>query len=492
MSSTVSRLVSFAMILGLLVGSIPFFVASAGAQVTTVGEEGAGVAQPGGTLAGDPQVQLVKVADGLIDPINVATANDGSGRVFVLERVGYVRIIDADGNLVEEPFLDIRNFVKIDFLEQGLLGLAFHPDYENNGKFYVYYSDYQTNGKMTLAEYTVSDDNPDEANSDSGRILFSLEDPYVNHNGGTIHFGPDGYLYITIGDGGLAGDPFDNAQDLSNLLGKILRIDVDVSGPGIPYGIPEDNPFVTGQLPTSQASQIAQTGDYHPDARPEIWAYGLRNAWQFSFDQATGDMYIADLGQVAWEEINYAPAGTPGGVNYGWDWMEGGHCYPPSLTECGLVGTLPVAEYSHAAGDCSITGLGVYRGEESANLDGIYFASDFCSGRIWGLQQGEDGAWQFQELLDTTLLSTGAGQDEAGELYMTACECEFGRDYDPFENPTGTVWKLVAADQVADGAETAPLEEGDASANAEPSEEREEVLAEEGDEGATPEATPEA
>lgn len=488
---SLSRLVSFAMVLGLLVGSIPFFVASAGAQVTTVGENGAGVAKPDGTLPGDPQVQLVKVADGLIDPINVATANDGSGRVFILERVGYVRILDADGNLLEEPFLDIRNFVKIDFLEQGLLGLAFHPDYENNGRFYVYYADYQTNGNMTLAEYTVSDDDPNAANPDSARILFSIEDPYVNHNGGTIHFGPDGYLYITIGDGGLAGDPFRNAQDLNTLMGKILRIDVDVQSTGVPYGIPDDNPFVTGVLPTSQGSQIAQTGDYHPDARPEIWAYGLRNAWQFSFDPATGDMYIADVGQVAWEEINYVPAGTGAGTNFGWPWMEGGNCYPPSLTECGLVGTLPVAEYSHADRDCSITGIGVYRGEESASLDGIYFASDFCSGRVWGLAQGDDGTWQFQELLDTTLLATGAGQDEAGELYLAACTCQFGRDYNPFDNPTGTVWKLVAADQVPDGAETAPLEEAEAPADDAAAEEEEE-LEEEGDDAGMAEATPEA
>src|SRR5690606_38515204 len=265
------------------------------------------------------------------------------------------------------------------------------PDYENNGRFYVYYADYQTNGNMTLAEYTVSDDDPNAANPDSARILFSIEDPYVNHNGGTIHFGPDGYLYITIGDGGLAGDPFRNAQDLNTLMGKILRIDVDVQSTGVPYGIPDDNPFVTGVLPTSQGSQIAQTGDYHPDARPEIWAYGLRNAWQFSFDPATGDMYIADVGQVAWEEINYVPAGTGAGTNFGRPWMEGGTCYPPALTEGGLVGTPPVAEYSHADRDCSITGIGVYRGEESASLDGIYFASDFCSGRVWGLAQGDDG-----------------------------------------------------------------------------------------------------
>lgn len=464
MSTARSRITVFVLILALLLGSVPIF-ASVNAQEastpTALGEDGAaGVALPDGTLPGEPQVNLVKVAEGFIDPVNVVTANDGSGRIFVVERVGLLRIVEADGTVVEEPFLDIQDFVKIDFLEQGLLGAAFHPDYETNGRVFVYYSDYSTNGHHRLAEYTVSADDPNQADPESARLLFDFEDPYFNHNGGTIHFGPDGYLYVAIGDGGLAGDSFDNAQDLSNPLGKILRIDVDApTETGARYGIPADNPFSAGVLPASQANQIAQTGDYRPDAQPEIWAYGLRNPWQFSFDQDTGDMYIADVGQVAWEEIHFQAADTAGGVNYGWKWLEGSHCYPPSLTQCGLVGTLPVAQYSHANGDCSITGIGVYRGDESPSLDGIYFTSDFCSGRIWGLERGEDGAWIFQELLDTTLLATGAGQAENGELYMTACTCEFGRDYDPFENATGTLWKVVAADAVPEGAETAPLEE---------------------------------
>jgi glucose/arabinose dehydrogenase len=473
MSTRLSRIAAVLMLFAICFASVPF-IASVNAQdaatPTALGQDGAaGVALPDGTLPGDPQVNLVKVAEGFIDPINVVSANDGSDRIFVVERVGYLRIVEADGTVVEEPFLDIRNSVKIDFLEQGLLGAAFHPDYETNGRFFVYYADYRTQGHHFLAEYTVSADDPNVADPDSARIVFHSEDPYVNHNGGTIHFGPDGYLYIAIGDGGLAGDPYDNAQDLSNPLGKILRIDVNTPvGAGAPYGIPSDNPFVTGVLPGDQASQLAQTGEYHPDARPEIWAYGLRNPWQFSFDQDTGDMYIADVGQVAWEEINFQAAGTPGGVNYGWDWLEGSHCYPPDLTQCGQIGTLPVAQFSHADGDCSITGIGVYRGDESASLDGIYFSSDFCSGRIWGLERDDQGTWVFQELLDTTLLATGAGQAENGELYMTACTCEFGREYDPFDNATGTLWKVVAADQVPDGAETAPLEEGSEDAEATP------------------------
>ena len=424
--------------------------------------DGVGAAQPDGTLPGNPSIELVKVADGLIDPVNAASPDDGTGRIFVVERVGYLRIIEPDGTVLEEPFLDIANSMKIDFLEQGLLGVAFHPDYANNGRFFVFYADYRTQGNHFLVEYTVSADDPNLADPDSARVLFSFEDPYVNHNGGTIHFGPDGYLYIGIGDGGLAGDPFDNAQDLANPLGKILRIDVDApTEGGAAYGIPADNPFTGQLLPMTEANELAQTDAYHPDARPEIWAYGLRNPWQFSFDPANGDLYIADVGQNAWEEINYQPAGSEGGQNYGWDPLEGAHCYPPEEAQCGLVGTLPVAEYSHAEGDCSITGMGVYRGQESAALDGIYFNSDFCSGRVWGLTRDDAGEWVYQELLDTTLLVTGAGQDQDGEVYLTACECEFARDYDPFDNPTGTLWRVVSADQVPEGAETAPLEQAD-------------------------------
>jgi glucose/arabinose dehydrogenase len=377
-------------------------------------QEASTVAQPGGDLPGDPTLQVEEIATGLIDPINVQSANDGSGRLFIVERTGTVRIFQ-DGALVEEPFLDITEEVKIDFLEQGLLGMAFHPDYENNGRFFVYYSDYLSNGDLFLVEYAVSADDPNVADPASGRVLLSISDPFVNHNGGTLHFGPDGYLYLTIGDGGLAGDPYDNAQNLSTMLGKILRLDVDTQD-GAPYGIPADNPYAEGGVQQSGvANEAAQTGDYHPVAAPEIFVYGLRNAWQFSFDPETGDIYIADVGQVAWEEINYIPADevTAGGHNFGWDPLEGSHCYPPDENEdCAKVGVMPVAEYSHGENGCSITGIGVYRGTQSPDLDGIYFASDFCSGKFWGLKQDDAGAWQFEELLDTELLVTGAGQGE--------------------------------------------------------------------------------
>jgi glucose/arabinose dehydrogenase/plastocyanin len=428
------------------------------------------VAQPGGTLPGDVSVQLVKVAGGLVDPVNVANAGDGSGRLFVVQRTGQIRIVDQGGTLLEEPFLDIANLVKTDFLEQGLLGLAFHPDYETNGRFFVYYSHYSTNGDHFLVEYHVSADDSNKADPDSARVLLTEEDPFTNHNGGTLHFGPDGYLYLSIGDGGAAGDPYDNAQDLSVILGKILRLDVDAQG-AAPYGIPADNPFAgTGEV-LAVPGQLAQTGEYHPDARREIWAYGLRNPWQFAFDPANGDLYVADVGQNRWEEVNFQAGGSPGGQNYGWDLLESAHCYPPAAfappgtpvaadvaTTCDPVGVAPVAEYNHDDGSCSITGMGVSRTAESPALDGIYFNSDFCSGKVWGLARDDAGAWVYQELLDTELLATGAGQDEAGAVYLTACSCVFGRDYNPYADPQGTLWRLVQTDQVPEGAEVAPAQ----------------------------------
>ncbi|MGI8644443.1 MAG: PQQ-dependent sugar dehydrogenase [Thermomicrobiales bacterium] len=455
----------------------------------SVGEQNVNQAvQPGGDLPGDPAVQLVKVAEGLIDPINITSAPDGSGRLFVVERTGTIRIIDADGNLLPEPYLDISHTVKIDFLEQGLLGLAFHPNYTSTGRFYVYYTDYRTNGDAFVVEFRTSATDANLADPDSARVLFTQDEPYVNHNGGTMHFGPDGYLYIAMGDGGLAGDPYNNAQNINVKLGSLLRIDVDGTGEN-GYGIPSDNPFNfqpaevdRGEvLYSPDANQLAQADDYHPGAAPEIWAFGLRNPWQFSFDPANGDLYIADVGQVAWEEINYVPAGEGAGMNFGWDFLEGAHCYPPDEASCGAVGVLPVAEYDHEAG-CAITGIGVSRAEEYASLDGIYFNSHFCSGDIWGLARDDSGTWQYEMLLDTELLASGSGQGEDGALYVTDCGCEFGRDYDPFADPQGTVWKLVSADQVPEGAETADqVPEGAETATGET-----------GAPAASPQASPEA
>jgi glucose/arabinose dehydrogenase len=434
-----------------------------GLAVPAAAQDAPPVAQPGDSLPGGQQVQLVQVASGLVDPVNVAHAGDGSGRIFVVERVGTIRIIDADGNLLPDPFLDLSGRVKTDFLEQGLLGLAFDPDYENNGFFYVYYADRSTNGALRLVRFTVSDD-PNVADPDSQQLIVEIaNDPYMNHNGGTVQFGPDGFLYWTTGDGGLAGDPYDNAQNRRNPFGKVHRIDVHPADEGARYAIPADNPFAESGLPQLSAPVPAE---YHPGADRTIWAWGLRNPWRFSFDPDTGDLYIADVGQVAWEEIDFAAAGTPGGVNYGWDWLEGSHCYPETLAECPRqqIGELPVAEFDHATGDCSITGGAVHRADESPSLDGIYFASDFCSGRIYGLVRDDAGTWQFARLLDTALLVAGAGQDEAGNVYFTSCECDFGRTYDPYTQSNGALWKVVEAGAEGDGV----IAPSDAPATAEP------------------------
>jgi len=445
--------------------------------------EAGGPATPGGTLPGNPSIQLVQVATGLVDPVNVTSAGDGSNRVFVVERVGRIRIIDQSGSLLEEPFLDIsEGVVKTDFLEQGLLGLAFHPDYATNGLFYVYYASYVTNGDLALVQYSVSADDPNKADPDSAKLILSIsDDPYVNHNGGTVRFGPDGYLYFTSGDGGLAGDPYDNAQNIRNMFGKILRIDVNATG-SEPYLIPADNPFATSSQVDLADFAIEDPANYHPGAQPEIWAYGLRNPWQFNFDSETGDLYIADVGQNAVEEINFQEAGSTGGQNYGWDWLEGSHCYPETVSECSRsqVGVLPVAEYDHSAGDCSISGLGVSRTDESATLDGIYFASDFCSGRVWGLARDDAASWMFQELLDTELLVTGGGIDEAGAVYLTSCECQFDAAYDPYTQSNGVLWRIVQTDAVPEGATTVDMAttptaneatpEGEGVADATPSE----------------------
>jgi glucose/arabinose dehydrogenase/plastocyanin len=460
-------LFALALIAMIALGESSFMLASA-QQGDSAATPLADVATPDGTLPNNPSIQLVKVAGGLADPVNLASANDGSGRLFVVERVGMIRVIDKDNNLLPDPFLDISALVKTDFLEQGLLGLAFHPDYTTNGLFYVYYSDYLTNGDTVLAEFHVSADDPNKADPASERVLMTQDKPYVNHNGGTVHFGPDGYLYWVMGDGGLAGDPYDNAQRYDVLLGKMLRIDVDARDAGA-YGIPADNPFAdTGVvLPSDQASTKAQDGSYHPAAKREICNWGLRNPWQFSFDMATGDLYIADVGQNAWEEINYLPADQTCGWNFGWDHNEGAHCYPPEATQCDKLGVLPVANLNHSNGDCSITGMGVYRGQESPSLDGIYFNSDFCSGRVYGLAQDSNGTWIYQSLLQTSLSVTGSGQSESGELYLTSCSCQFDRTYNPMENPGGAVWRVVETDKVPQDAEIAPTPIASASPAAE-------------------------
>jgi len=338
------------------------------------------------------EIKLNLVVSGLDRPVAVTHAGDGSDRIFITLLGGQILIFDGQ-QVLAQPFLDIRALVASGG-ERGLLSVAFHPDYGSNGLLYVDYTD--LSGNTVIARYSVSAD-PNRADPNSAAVLLSVVQPYTNHNGGQLQFGPDGYLYIGMGDGGSGGDPQNHAQTLSDLLGKMLRIDVD----GNPsYSIPADNPFISD-----------------PIAREEIWALGLRNPWRFSFDRQTGDLFIADVGQGNWEEVNVQPSHSTGGENYGWRLMEGSACYNPSANcNSGLL-TLPILEYDHSLG-CSITGGYRYRGVDSPGLWGVYFYADYCSGRIWGATEDAAGTWKAEELLDTGLQITAFGEDEDGEIYL--------------------------------------------------------------------------
>jgi len=331
-------------------------------------------------------------AEGFRQPTSIVAPMDGTQRVFVLEQPGVIWIVQ-NGQRLPEPFLDLRDRVGNRESEQGLLGLAFHPQFAQNGVFFLNYTDH--NGDTVVARYRVDPPTSNHGDPTTEEILLRVEQPYGNHNGGHLAFGPDGYLYIGLGDGGAAGDPEDRAQNLNTLLGKMLRLDVD-AGPR--YGIPPDNPFADGQ-----------------GGRAEIWAWGLRNPWRYAFDRETGDLYIADVGQNLWEEVNFWPAGAGGGANFGWDYYEGSHPYedtpPPGVT---LI--FPVAEYGHDLG-CSITGGEVYRGRELPELDGIYLYGDFCTGRIWGLRATDQG-WESRLLWETPFHISTFGLDEQGEIYL--------------------------------------------------------------------------
>lgn len=412
-----------------------------------------------GGIAGSQRFELVKVAGGFADPINVVAANDGRGRLFVVERVGRISIV-KDGKVLQKPFLDISDDVLSAMLEQGLYDVAFHPNFAKNGKFYVHFAELMRNGDSVVVEYTVSDNDPNKANVDSAELILQIDQPWANHNGGELAFGPDGYLYIGSGDGGWEGDPLEAGLDLSTLLGKILRIDVDVPKDSRRnYAIPKGNPFAQKEglvklfdIPEKTFAKL------HTEARPEIWAYGLRNPWKFSFDPKNGDMYIADVGQNHWEEVDLMPAGARG-LNFGWDRKMGTKCFPIDEPECADVGVLPVAEYPHEGGNCSVIGVGVYRGNRLGSLNGKYLFSDYCSGRIWATARDGERGWAMQKLLDTRLQVTGAGVDEQGELYLTSCNCNYGGP-GASENPPGALWRLVAAGQVPKGAETAPRAAG--------------------------------
>jgi glucose/arabinose dehydrogenase len=341
-------------------------------------------------------VRLRLVADGFLNPLFVTGAGDGSGRLFVVEQGGRIRIVEG-GRILPRDFLDISSRITAGG-EQGLLGLAFHPDFRQNGLFYVDYTDVL--GNTVVAQYRVDPNDPDRADPTSAKTILHVHQPYANHNGGDLAFGPDGDLYISFGDGGSEGDPEGHGQRLNTLLGKVLRIDVDHPSGGRPYGIPAGNPFAND-----------------PNARPEIWAYGLRNPWRFSFDRRTHDMWIGDVGQGAHEEIDHASAGR-GGQNYGWNIMEGPSCFEPP-TGCNRNGlTLPVASYTHDDGNCTVIGGYVYRGNDFPALAGTYLFADYCSGRVWTLDAAHPRSEPHQ-VLDLSSLPSSFGEDDRGELYVT-------------------------------------------------------------------------
>lgn len=343
-------------------------------------------------------IRLDPYLSGFSAPLAVTHAADGSGRLYVVEKRGVIKLATGD-RVATTPFLDIQSLIRSSGSEQGLLGLAFHPRYAQNGLFYVDYTD--TNGNTVVARYTARATR-DSAAPESAQVLLRIAQPAANHNGGHLAFGPDGYLYIGTGDGGGAGDQFRNAQNTQVLLGKMLRLDVDRPAGNMPYGIPADNPYASGA----------------GGNRPEIWAYGLRNPWRYTFDRGTGDLYIADVGQNVYEEINVQPAGSVGGQNYGWPRMEAAHCFPET-TRCDTAGlTLSVAEYSHSDG-CSVTGGYVYRGQAHPQLTGAYIFGDYCSGRIWTLYRPAGGQWVKTQAIQSPVQISSFGEDEAGELYVT-------------------------------------------------------------------------
>ena len=365
------------------------------------------VANPGGRIAGAQKLALVKVADGFNDPVGVSVANDGSGRIFVVERVGRVKVVGKDGKTLAKPFLDLTKTnplgseVQTGFVEQGLWSIAFHPKYRENGYVFVHFASLPFNGASIIARYTVDPASANEITTERAtktvKVIMNIPQPYYNHYGGMIAFGPDGKLYIGKGDAGWEGDPLDAGQRLDVHWGKMLRIDIDTND-DTPYVVPKDNPFAKADKPqmmslfgiTEQGFSTIKIG-----SRPEIWAYGLRNPYMFHFDKKSGDLFIADVGQNHWEEINWQPATSKGGENYGWKHNQASKCHPHQgpNEKCAIVGVLPVAEYPHEEPypgapklkdnhGCSAQGLGV---ANYAGMEKVYLVGDWCSGRLWGV-----------------------------------------------------------------------------------------------------------
>jgi len=347
---------------------------------------------------------LQPVISGLSFPVDFQISRDGTGRFFIVEQGGTIRIVKGK-KLLATPFLDIHNIIESGG-EKGLLGVAFHPQYKTNGRFFVNYTR-RVSGQLqtAIAEYHVSSTDRNHADPASGRVLLSFNQPFDNHKAGQMVFGKDGFLYIAMGDGGSGGDPQDNGQNLGTLLGKMLRIDVNS---GSPYGIPPDNPFV------------GVSG-----ARGEIWAYGFRNPWRFSYDMKSKRFFIGDVGQGNWEEVDILAKGG----NFGWNIMEGNHCYPPG-SSCGTAGLIPpISEYDHSQGIAIIGGY-VYRGKAIPALQGMYVFGDYGSGQIWTLKENPPGTWNRATLLNAGFNISAFGRATNNELYVL----DLG----------GTLYKLVA------------------------------------------------
>ena len=370
------------------------------------------------------------VSDGFKKPVFVISYPTDASILYVVEQAGRIIVLDS-GQKKSKPFFNINKRVVNPFRpgdERGLLGFAFHPDHENNKKFYINYID--NDGQTIVSEFIA--ESKYKADHNSERVLLKLEQPYGNHNGGHIEFGKDGYLYIAIGDGGAAGDPLDSGQDLTSLFGKVIRIDIN----GSPYSIPKSNPFYGIK-----------------NAREEIWAWGLRNVWRFSFDKKTGDIYYGDVGQNKWEEVNFEPASSSGGNNYGWRHMEASYCFEPkeNCKRDGMV--LPIIEYPNDAyhpafalgrknqlnvEGCSVTGGYVYRGKKLKGFEGVYFFGDYCSGNIWSFKVKDGKANAFKNRTEEINIADGEftnyissfGQDADGEIYIV--------DYN------GAVYKIIA------------------------------------------------
>lgn len=344
-------------------------------------------------------LELIPYSAGFIKPVDISNSGvKGDSRLFITEKDGLIKIIQSDGSKLQTPFLDIDSRVNSAANERGLLGLCFDPNYSSNGYFYVHYTN--NNGHSTISRFSVSQTDPNVANLNSEKILLVVNQPFNNHNAGDLDFGPDGYLYIGMGDGGSGGDPGNRSQNPKTLLGKMLRIDVRTET--APYLIPSDNPYVN-----------------NTDTLPEIWAIGLRNPWRFSFDTFSNEIWIADVGQDKWEEVNVAPV-SAAGLNYGWKCYEGFDVFNLNLCNANNQFHFPISSYPNSFDiGCSVTGGYVYRGTQNANLYGKYIFTDFCTGIMWGLYRNEMGQWQKDVLGDFDNMEFATfGVDIDGELYV--------------------------------------------------------------------------